>query len=130
MHEVSLPHKHADGGADGAAVEGKAEEAEVTIDERADEPLKANDQRTALARMRLLCNALKAKLTPLDKRSGVYSPTTSPVLAHKLTCACGGVCDFTFAVCARACCVCVCVCVVRRLEDDRGSDEGQIGEGH
>ncbi len=46
----------------------------MTIDERADEPLKANDQRTALARMRLLCNALKAKLTPLDKRSGMCSP--------------------------------------------------------
>jgi hypothetical protein len=69
LHEVSLPHKHADGGE--AAAEDEAEEAEVTIDERADEPLKANDQRTALARMRLLCNALKAKLTPLDKRSGI-----------------------------------------------------------
>jgi hypothetical protein len=127
---VSLPHRHADGGADGAAVEGEAEEAEeVTIDERADEPLKANDQRTALARMRLLCNALKAKLTPLDKRSGMYSPN-QPSPGTQFTCACGGVCDFVFAVCVCVVCVCVCVCCGRRLEDDRGSDEGQIGKGH
>ena len=79
LHDVSLPRKHKILGEDDddeaderdlSDERGKEEEGGVTIDERADEPLKSDNEGTELARMRLLCRSLRAKLTPVDKRSG------------------------------------------------------------